>query len=606
MINIPDSPALLNQMSFADAAVLDLNQERVLPYVRVRSDWNTVKNGDYCKVGDFFYFIENITMTSGDVAELTLVPDYVTSAGGPAALEILDGLTSRVHVIDDTYGLYGEDDPLMAPAYDMDVMIDVSSGSFADSGYYTFVETTLDLEAMGHYSGGHSGGVAPVRGKAIVAEEEPNGEFVTVPVAEYVPKGGRTLYSASLGQNMTWRNMPSPECQWLCYMDDTNYGQYIANGIAYARSLGVEESISGQYLIPQDMIISGGPVTNQGHVVSLTGKFGTPNCRNVPFEYGTANNKRVFYGSQTPYTLMTAAGNSLTAKAEEIYGGAAEPIVAWTCDPRRDGRPYFRFNPMNGVNSLIGGRQVDFFRNAVAGAKWREIPMVFSGKSGSLLDRIQTAASEKQRELGERQAKESFGQQSFTAGIGNVLNTAMASIAIAGGIAAAPATGGASLAMIAGGTSLASSNINYGMGQVSRAQSYQQYLEKSALDRSIEMTMLGVRIGASAPTIQFALDADLIADATGNGFVVTRDVYKQADIERIDKILTAYGYKHTKILETSDFTNRMYFNYVQAAVSVGNLPKWWADGIALQLNGGVRVWHVKPNHQYYNNNPVRT
>ena len=78
------------------------------------------------------------------------------------------------------------------------------------------------------------------------------------------------------------------------------------------------------------MIIPGGPVTNLGHVVSLTGSHGFPPCQGVPYEYGTANNKRVFYGSQTPYTLMSAAGNSLTAKAEEIYMGGTNPSVLCT------------------------------------------------------------------------------------------------------------------------------------------------------------------------------------------------------------------------------------------------------------------------------------
>ena len=73
---------------------------------------------------------------------------------------------------------------------------------------------------------------------------------------------------------------------------------------------------------------------------------------------------------------------------------------------------------------------------------------------------------------------------------------------------------------------------------------------------------------------------------------------------RIDKLLTMYGYKKTKALEATDFSNRQYFNYVEAAVSVGNLPRWWADGISAQLANGVRIWHVKPNSSYYANNPV--
>ena len=145
-INIPDSPALVNGMSSISVPALDINQERFLPSVRVRATWVQVKDADYCKVGDFYYTIQSITMTSQDVAEISLIPDYITSAGGPAALEILDGLTSRVHVSDDSFGLYGGNDPYMNPAYDMDVI----SGVYKFGGTVeTFVESTLNLESLG-------------------------------------------------------------------------------------------------------------------------------------------------------------------------------------------------------------------------------------------------------------------------------------------------------------------------------------------------------------------------------------------------------------------------------------------------------------------------
>ena len=61
-----------------------------------------------------------------------------------------------------------------------------------------------------------------------------------------------------------------------------------------------------------------------------------------------------------------------------------------------------------------------------------------------------------------------------------------------------------------------------------------------------------------------------------------------------------YGYRYTKFVEASDFSTRAKFNYVQASgVSVTGLPKWFADGVAEQLMGGVRVWHVLPDVSAY-------
>jgi hypothetical protein len=61
-----------------------------------------------------------------------------------------------------------------------------------------------------------------------------------------------------------------------------------------------------------------------------------------------------------------------------------------------------------------------------------------------------------------------------------------------------------------------------------------------------------------------------------------------------------YGYRYTKFLEASDFNNRSKFNYVKASgITVTGLPRWFSDGIANQLNGGVRVWHTHPNTSSY-------
>ena len=148
-INIPDSPALLNAIPYADFPTLDLNQERFLGSVRIKANWDSVKNADYCRVGNFYYTIENINMTSPDVAVLTLTPDYITSVGGVSGLNILDGTTQRVHVSDDTYGAYGESDPLTAPSRPLE--LETSTVVTEDNGlnYHSVVESSLDLYKMG-------------------------------------------------------------------------------------------------------------------------------------------------------------------------------------------------------------------------------------------------------------------------------------------------------------------------------------------------------------------------------------------------------------------------------------------------------------------------
>lgn len=569
-INIPDSPALVNGMSSVDVPTLDINQERFLPSVRVRAAWDTIKNADYCKVGDFYYIISNIAMTSGDVAEISLVPDYITSAGGTAALTILDGLTNRVHVADDTFGIYSADDPLMAPAYDMD--IDSYQLAFSASET-TFVETTLSLDTMG---------VAYANGtleayNAYVDQSDPEAGNVVVPVPNYLRAS--TAYETQLASG-TVQTLKNVKCQGLFVVTDgsTGSGKQVGDGINVARALGVENAVSGQFSIPNTLITATTPVG--AFVTKLTGITHDYSITGLPYIYGSANNNRIWYGSFSPYTLVSASGNCLSANAEAIYGGGSVPSVRAVVDPRRTGKPYFRFMPLNGNSGTY-----DFFRGAVAGRQWDNVPLVLQEKSGGLLDRADYAASIARRDITE-------GWEATTYGWNKAFNMA--------GIAARTAEGyqksGIGGALVAGIGSLGGAG-NFEAGHLS-------YRDLANLERQTEQARFQIQQNVNVPSVNFPLDPDLMGETLHNGFMVFRTKYKSQDIARIDKILTAFGYKHVKVLETSDFTNRQKFNYVEGSISVGNLPRWWADGISEQVSGGVRVWHIRPTHTAYSSNPV--
>ena len=95
----------------------------------------------------------------------------------------------------------------------------------------------------------------------------------------------------------------------------------------------------------------------------------------------------------------------------------------------------------------------------------------------------------------------------------------------------------------------------------------------------------------------------------GEGILLYRYKYSKADVKRIDKLLTMYGYKVTKQLEKKDFTSRQYFNYIEcSSLSVqakGNYSTIAvSDGISKQLQVGTRLWHVKPDSSHYTNNPI--
>ena len=99
-----------------------------------------------------------------------------------------------------------------------------------------------------------------------------------------------------------------------------------------------------------------------------------------------------------------------------------------------------------------------------------------------------------------------------------------------------------------------------------------------------------------APEIHFP-NSETLRDFLGNGIYIIQYRPRKSDRQKLDKILEMYGYKDTKPLEASDFTNRSKFNYVQAnSVTIGGTaPKWIREAAKEQIANGVRIRHQSPN-----------
>lgn len=638
--NIPDSPALLNALPFNDYPALDLNQERFLGSIRIKASWDNVKNADYCRVGDFFYTIENITMTSPDVAMLTLTPDYITSAGGVGSLNILDGITSRVHVSDDTYGAYGEADPLTAPSRPLKIVTKNIVAEPNPLNYVTVVESSLDLIKMGErYNESEGiydeGAVIAVSGTESGDEEDPT-VSVTFPTvyqnqvgtAYAVRKNGDKTFlpayesdGTTLGMNkktiivafntsVSGTTPPTPNNPSVGAVDNT-----VQRGISVARALGVEGAISAQYAIPRAMcsFLAGGNGKKYSQIIGEAKSFG---INELPFEYGTAKNKRVFYGNYTPYGIVTGNGSKGEFLAERVYDANTAPVFCGVADPRLHGRIYYRFATLDQKTSVSGNslNDIDFFRDSVPSNNWQSIPIIYAGKSGSMVERNSFNAM-----LNEQiaQARYNFDKgetlnqlnqaglmlqlgASVIGGIDLGVDSAMSYGAKGFGVGFAD---GFSKTAGGGGGGMLTNMINAGVQQADLDEMRRRQMSAIGMEMQAFETSQAVYM----PTINFP-DAEqgLYSALSGEGCVVYRYEYDPADIARIDKLLTMFGYKHTKAIEATDFTNRTYFNFVQGGVTVGgNLPRWWCNGISAQIGGGVRVWHVKPNHSYYSNNPIR-
>ena len=536
-VNIPDSPALLASVgSPVTVPALEILQERFLSSIRVKATWATVEDVDYCKVGDFYYMVDGVHMLNGDTAELALLPDFITSAGGPGALTFIDGLTERVHVSNDTYGKYNEYDELMAPAepLHLDKYTIVPGDTFTD-----LIESTVELSAVGASQ------------DALTYTDTVSGETVTVP--QNVPITAPTDFTIG-GSSVTG---------FTAIFNGTD--ATIKEGVQRARSLGAESAIIAHYKLPTAY---GTPSGSLGWFGQIDGKDISQSI-NLPFRYGsyTPNNLKVLYSDFTKYGLLSVAGNKVEFDPADIYDGGTSPTLRIVTDPRADGKPYFRYKTYLGDNSLNM-----FFTNSVAGANWEQVPLIYTEKSGGAIDRLEFEAS--QSEDLKRAYQEASSQIFGSMGQG-----------ISSGMHGGP------VGALAGGIS---GVITGGMSAIQVAREYEDRARMETLKYATGSLII-------KPDLQFPYNANTLRESLGNGVVCYRYCYSENDLKRVDKILTMYGYKHCKAVESTDFTGRQYFNYVKAhGVEVtGSIPRWWCEGISAQLNAGTRVWHVAPSPSYY-------
>lgn len=587
-VNIPDSPALLETMTHADFPALDILQGENLSYVNVKATRAQVKNADYMRLTDgtdtFYYIVkEGFTMTSIDVAVLPIAMDYFTTHGGVTGIKFLDGVVERHHVSveDDKYGAYTEDDPMLVPSKELEfdeVSLFTDMVTEGTTKSHIIIETTLDMKEIATNANALDYTTA-------------GGDSVTVPLVNATKKvSAVNVYVDANDPSALAKEFITPKTVY-CDADNEN----VIAGIGRARSLGVEDGILNSYIIPDAAVVTyDNGKDADGNIASLTGAHKFENT-NIDFEYATVNNKRVLYGSLNSFMLVSPAnGNSVTFKPEDIaYNSFGDmitsPRVCMNTDPRPDGRPYFRFEYYKGNN-------YDFFLNALKGMEWANAPLVYQRRSGSWQAKLQHDAT-----TGVLEREQNIAQTA---------NKIQAALGFIGA--------GKQVTNFAGmerqqafepsmGTNynLGSMGFNIGMDFVTSGM--QASLAKRQTEMHFKDAFLQEAVGyisgmVVAPDLRFAM-SETLRDFRGNGCIVYRYRPQASDIEKLDKVLTMYGYKDTNVLAGNEgyMTNRSKFNYLKASgVSVaGNKPKWLRDGVAMQLSVGTRIWHVKPDASAY-------
>lgn len=606
-VNIPDTPTLLDAGDYTDVNALDILQDRFLNSIRVKATWETVRDADYCRLTynnwTWYYSVESVQMRATDVAELTILPDYINSVGGISALtnNILDGITERVHVSDDNYGEYQTDDSLLTPAEPLKINMAWFNTAESISARRTVIEATVN---------------------PIYTAKAKKNEVYTDDTGSYsvcVPQTVENEFTTDYYIDTTQSTYSPGTCLYPFYNVDSETQEESETGLnsslAALRSLGLEQTIISEVALPSKFIdIETTKVTSSiytdaeyYYISKATGKDITINTTGLDYVNTTAQNNLINYSGYCKYGIVSAAGESAEFNPDDIYDSSVtSPNVRCISDPHTNGKPYYRFETVNGDNSVSG-----FWRNCIAGMQWKQIPLIFTGASGSALNTLKFQNSQNIANINYNREVTGLnleGQQavanyamSLPSQIFNVIGSAFTAVNPATSMGAAVTGAGGAVS----GMLQSYSNAHFNAARVDNSLNYAQ--KGYAAARKSELTDLAINNNVVVPTVNFPYNSDVIRDTYGNGVLIYRYYYSDNDIARIDKLLTMYGYKHSKPLEQSDFTNRQYFNFVECNnITVKGFPRWINDGIADQLKAGVRIWHVAPDTAYYTNNPVKT
>lgn len=609
MVDIPDSPALVETFTSVSASALYLKQNAPLTSVRIEKGYNDVKNCDYLKLDNMFYFITDIRMLNDNVCELSIQEDSLTSLGGASKLEFIDGWCERRSVAnDDLFSNiipenYSPKDPLELKTYG--IVADYTSA-------LVLLASTVDLSADW------------TNADIYVGQASGEDYQVTVP----------SLPGAS--QETTIKiNTQKPSSAYGAIINATlpGYGLYnysnlsVKANVKKLRALGLETVLVGCYKIPVRYVaaVNGDPdystvsiagtafiseleMNYEGGEIFTDLSDTTQNPSHLQYGYGTyvPKNKKV-YAQFNDITVFSTSGDASTYRACDIkktdttVTNESIPFAVFA-NGAPNGTPFCRpkFYEMEEINTG------NMFNNSVKGSIWANCPLVLTGASGSDINAANAAITREGSNIAwnafTHHWKENAAVRGMDAVIGGVSKTATGIGKILKGD-----IGGGLEAMYG----LSKSGLEF------ENKEYQRVSEGHALANQIQGQKLAYEISQNivAPEVRFTQDVNLQL-FLGNSFFAYSLRLSEADLQRFDNYLTLYGYATSEPLTTACFTGRTNFNFVQASgVSIENTSDLVYNVnnnrirrmlAAEQLANGVRVWHVAPDTAKRFNNPITT
>lgn len=600
--NIPDSPALLAQFASKTYDAVFEWQDRYLAEIRIKATFDDVKNADYLKLGESYYVINSVQALSPNTVSLDLTMDPLTTAGGVSAVSVLSGWAERAHATSD--GLF--ENILPEPWAPSQRMVNRARVIFRKKEkaepVLRVVVATCDLRKT------------ELTARTLTSAAESNGSvtYPELPLVEQGTPGVLTMVQGS-GANPDDVRFSYWMPPGMYFFDADNAA--IQSGLNAIRSIGIESAIVASYEIPKQYLLFypdstfGTHVFDDGFISTIAAKIEVLSDDSLAYEYKTVKNKKAICLHNDYEVAAISSGSTNAFGAKDIYNGDTTPQFVGLSDPASAGCPYFQ-------PRYFDGRETAPFAEAVAGMPWLNSGIFYTTASGSSLTLANAGRKLNRLSVEQDIAESGYNMAQIKNGVNAVAS--LADQAISASMIGVPT----SFSLKPQSTFATPEGINAQFGQANvgiLGTIAGGFLNAADIERQRKNTRtrnqldMGDNIFATnvslmkAPEVAFPVSVNASA-YIGNAVAVSHYTLSDNDLKRFDKFLTMYGYAVDREFRADDMTSRAKFNYVKTSsvhLKSASVPMNILQNIQDMLDAGVRIWHVAPSPEAYDDNPVK-
>lgn len=663
-INVPDSEATLEKAAVKtkDFPVIDCIQRYHLSTIKIRAFEDDVILGDYVKIWDdsnkkrfAFYSIKDYNFSSGDVCELDVNMDPLSTSGGIDNIEFLDGITVRHHVAQtaDAFGAYTEEDEMLVPTHPirkelvasyyndvkMDLIVNSQYGLDSDINIYQN-NTLITASGTGGEGGsvtysGYTSGLVNIQDSGIYDKTSTkffkDGKEVGGTPA--VTRCFRFKSTDSLG-TLTQNIKKLVECGRSDIVEDAYFvpSNFVAHDVTvveasnhnYKQLESIKIPLVLKPYIDLDYLgFRGYDFKNSQDFPNVASSEQYGNFvkeyapieifKDVFFETYKIKNNRVAYGSHTAYTFVApSSGDSVSINPEQLLYGEHPldykyPQVYASIDLRPNGCATF-YIPTIGTYYDEGRPN---YPTKIKSATWPKADIVTVAGNGSTINRAMFENKSVSADLAtEAEHWASVNKRGFVndlpivGDISRKFRNANNEVAV----------GNADHFLMANVT--AGSNVSQGINMDPYNSQLNKFLNlytsgrensKDYFERAMaKQNELNEFYANNIPQVQIISKSDgADANMLGYGVLIYRTILDPRDYKKFDRILTQFGYKISEPIKKEFLNNRPQFNYIQAkgvSIQCDTVPISVRKDLEGLFNGGVRIWHKKPDPANYADN----